>query len=92
MLKGLFYFHILLDDHHVIDANGLAAESLHVGKESLLSMSREARTELDQIFPGLSCSSHYLPTKLCPSSFAGRRVRTMAQRYEKNQRDLTVPF
>lgn len=86
------YYHILLDDHHVINANGISAESLHLGRESLLAMSKDARAELDQIFPGLGCLPNFAPTTLCRSSFSGRRVRALAKRHEKNQRDFAAPF
>lgn len=45
------YYHILLDDHHILNANGVAAESLYLGKEAIKAMSPEARAEIEAILP-----------------------------------------
>ncbi len=47
------YFHILLDRHEVLIANGAAAESLHLGPVALMSLSDEAQAEIAKLFAGL---------------------------------------
>ncbi|WP_170533424.1 Hint domain-containing protein [Ruegeria atlantica] len=45
------YFHILLDKHEILTAEGASAESLFLGEESLYTLSSEALQELAAIFP-----------------------------------------
>ncbi|WP_374633803.1 Hint domain-containing protein [Paracoccus sp. (in: a-proteobacteria)] len=47
------YFHILLDLHEVVFANGTAAESLYLGEQALRGFSRAARDEITSLFPEL---------------------------------------
>ncbi len=44
------YWHILLDDHEVIFADGAATESFFPGDESLTSIGSEARKEVFALF------------------------------------------
>ena len=48
---GVDYYHILLDGHHLVNANGSWSESLSRGAEAFEAMSEEARVELQEIFP-----------------------------------------
>ena len=52
--SGVQYFHILLDRHEIIYANGLETESLYLGAQALKTLSPEALDEIEQLFPGLS--------------------------------------
>ena len=45
------YFHILLDHHEILTAEGALAESLYLGEESLHTLSSDALQELANIFP-----------------------------------------
>ncbi|MEP4768939.1 MAG: Hint domain-containing protein [Roseibium sp.] len=45
------YFHILLDNHEILTAEGALAESLYLGEESLYTLSSDALQELAAIFP-----------------------------------------
>lgn len=45
------YFHILLDSHEILTAEGALAESLYLGEESLYTLSSDALQELAAIFP-----------------------------------------
>ncbi|WP_170414720.1 Hint domain-containing protein [Ruegeria atlantica] len=45
------YFHILLDNHEILTAEGAPAESLYLGEESLYTLSSDALQELAAIFP-----------------------------------------
>ncbi|WP_164658571.1 Hint domain-containing protein [Tropicibacter sp. Alg240-R139] len=44
------YYHILLDRHEILDADGVPAESLFLGEEALYQLSSEALQELAAIF------------------------------------------
>ncbi|RBW52366.1 Hint domain-containing protein [Ruegeria sp. A3M17] len=48
------YFHILLDNHEILTAEGTLAESLYLGEESLYTLSSDALQELAAIFPDTS--------------------------------------
>lgn len=48
------YYHILLDEHHVLFAEGAECESLFMGPVSLNGVSPEARAEIYAIFPELA--------------------------------------
>lgn len=47
------YFHILLDRHNLIHANGLWSESLFLGSECMNMLAPLSRTEIFDIFPQL---------------------------------------
>ncbi|WGI20464.1 Hint domain-containing protein [Amylibacter sp. IMCC11727] len=51
--RAVTYFHILLDQHALIQSNGMWAESLYLGDESLDMLSAESREEVFEIFPEL---------------------------------------
>lgn len=52
--EGVTYFHIVFDEHEVIDAQGLMTESFHPCRATVLGMKSEARAELFALFPELS--------------------------------------
>ena len=62
------YFHILLDRHEILSAEGAPAESLFLGEEALRSMTSEGLQELAEIFSG---------THTAGSSCFGRAARLM---------------
>jgi hypothetical protein len=49
--KTVTYMHLLLDDHHVIRAEGCKTESLQLTDRNLSTMSDHARRELLDLFP-----------------------------------------
>lgn len=51
------YFHLLLDDHAVVRANGAWTESLHAGELDKAVLSTASRENLFQLFPDLRCHS-----------------------------------
>jgi len=58
------YFHILLDNHDVIYANGVECETLMPAELMRSAMNPAARQEILQIFPELAADfAHYGPTK-----------------------------
>lgn len=91
-LQSVKYFHILLDRHHVINANGLAAESLYLGREGLNAMSREALAELSHLLPAVASSSELPKSALCRTSISGPMARNLARRHHKNSRELVAQF
>ena len=80
------YYHILLDRHEVIFANGIGTESLFTGEQALEAMSIEARIELFSLFPQLALAQRETPSArpLAP----GRKARKMVDRHIKNQRPI----
>ena len=58
--EKLEYWHVALDDHEVIFANGCPAESFHVGDVALDSMSSAQLAELEDLFPGITSDSQSL--------------------------------
>lgn len=78
------YFHILLDRHEIVTANGAPAESLHLGPVALLSMSGEARAEIATLFPGrlAGCRTGAL-ARMAPSRKAAKRL--IARHCKNNQ-------
>lgn len=47
--KGVTYYHILLDQHDVVFANGMPAESLYLGAEARKSLSRRSILEIEEL-------------------------------------------
>lgn len=66
--KDVEYFHILLDDHNVIYANGAPSESFYICKLSLELMPSEAQTEITTLFPELLSMDHeQVPVRHIPN-------------------------
>ena len=78
------YFHILFDQHEIVYADGLEAESLFTGPEALKSLSPEAVAEILTIFPELAEMTPEAATP--PAQFIpkGKLARQLAQRHHKN--------
>ena len=79
------YFHILLDDHDVIMANGTPAETLYLGQEAQKALDPMARAEIKALFPDLfecrdeaSLSRHVIPKN--------QQQKSLCQRLAKRQR------
>jgi hypothetical protein len=60
-LTAIEYFQILLPQHAVVFANGLAVESFYPGEFALLGLSAQDRAQIDGLFPGVGsdCLSVY---------------------------------
>jgi len=91
-LTEITYFHLLLDEHHIINANGLAAESLYLGTEGVKAMTPDARKELMTIFPQLADDISCAPVDLCRTTCTGKRAQNLVRRTEKNSRQLVALF
>ncbi len=80
------YFHVLLDDHKVIFAEGAPTESLFTGPEALKSMSPEAREEILTIFPEIGETGYQPePARYIPS---GHLQKKLISRHLKNNKAL----
>ena len=91
-VEDLTYYHVLLDDHHLLNANGVAAESLYLGSEGLKAMTPAARAELVKILPDVACEDTFVPPALCREEQKGRRAKNFAGRSDKNGRELATLF
>lgn len=83
-VQEVVYFHILLDQHEILFANGLACESLFIGDQSLRALSLEAKAEIMEIFPRLCHDA----AEMHPSRFLvhGRQGRRLAARHRSNRK------
>lgn len=90
--RDVRYYHILLDAHHIINANGTAVESLYLGREGLNAMTPPARNELELIFPDIANADKFAPPQICRTPVSGGRVRGLARRHVKNDRELLTCF
>ncbi len=52
--EAVEYFHIMFDDHQIVQANGSLSESLFAGPDALRAVSPECRAELIALFPELA--------------------------------------
>ena len=52
-VASVSYFHILLDQHNLVQANGLWSESLYLGSECMKMLSPTSRSEIFDLFPQL---------------------------------------
>ncbi|MEM8774207.1 MAG: Hint domain-containing protein [Pseudomonadota bacterium] len=89
-MRSFRYFHILLEKHQVLNANGIAAESLLLGPEAIRAMTDDALSELAVLFPSKSMAPS--SPLFDPSRFIvqGNRARSLVRRHKKNKRDLVV--
>lgn len=87
--QGVTYFHLVLDRHEVIFANGAPTESLYLGPCAVAALAPDARRELEIIFPDLSLagppprSARLIPT--------GRQQSKLVFRHDKNRKPLRAP-
>ena len=49
--REVTYFHILLDQHSLVQANGMWAESLYLGDQCMHMLSPDYRAQIQNIFP-----------------------------------------
>ncbi|QFT57293.1 hypothetical protein FIU94_00530 [Sulfitobacter sp. THAF37] len=81
---GVTYFHILLDRHEILFANGAPCESLYTGEGTMRALTKADRTELATIL------TPNMPPMACRRLVAGRLARKLAHRHRKNSRPLTA--
>lgn len=85
-VTSVTYFHVLFDEHEIVFADGIPAESLYLGAEGLRAMPASSRNEVLVIFPELahiSVSPH--TACLVPS---GKKQKRLVERHARNQKPL----
>lgn len=85
--KGVDYFHMLFDQHEIVNSEGAFTESLFLGKQAVKSLSPEAQEEIALLFPELLASEAVWTTCVRPT-VAGKRVRRMGERHHLNKMPL----
>ncbi len=80
--EDVTYFHILLDRHEILFADGIACESLYLGPEAERALGPDVISELGLLFPGLTTSSQSPPP--CRPMVSGRRGRNLVERHLRN--------
>lgn len=91
-VQEVTYVHLLLDGHHLVNANGVAAESLYLGTQGINAMTDEAREELQKILPEITSANGFVPPALCRDEQKGRRAKSLAARFDKNDKQLVTLF
>lgn len=84
------YVHVLLDEHHILDAEGAPAESLLAGPVALHAMTSAARAELAEILPDAFDALKH-PTTACivPEPNAQKDI---AQRHAENDQPILQTY
>lgn len=81
------YFHILLDRHHLVFAEGAMAESLHLGPQALRSLTRLARQEIARLCPDVLTAGRFATAR----PVADRSGRPAARRRAARRRAVAKP-
>ena len=86
------YFHILLEKHHILNANGYAAESLFNGPEAQRSLSQAALANIK--LAENATAIRVLSTQVAPARVlvSGAKARRLAFRLRKNGLCEVSPF
>lgn len=84
----IVYYHVMLENHEVIYAEGAPAESLYLGKAALQSLPKAALEEIPAIFPDLR-SGHLAP-KPAGHIPLGKRQKTLIARHAKTGKPLLM--
>ncbi|MGD9862650.1 MAG: Hint domain-containing protein [Pseudodonghicola sp.] len=87
------YFHLLLDRHQILSANGAPCESLYAGPQALRGLSPAARQQVMALLPDLAGPAQIAPLPARPL-VAAKRARRLAMRHLKNRQaflDLATP-
>ncbi len=82
------YYHILMDKHEIIFAEGAPAESLYLGKEAVRAIEPDARDEIENIFGDGWDEFIKTPPKPARTLAKGAKVRQLVIRHAKNKKPL----
>ncbi|WP_439140517.1 Hint domain-containing protein, partial [Roseicyclus sp.] len=85
----LSYHHLLFDDHEIVFANGIPAESLYLGTQARKALSPEGLAEIHAIFPEFA-APHFTPVA-CRPILSGKRARKLGWRHSLNRKPLIDP-
>lgn len=72
------YFHMLLDTHEIVFANGAPSESFHPGEVGIAALTNEARDEIYMLFPEL-CDNVETYGPAARTSLKGHEAKVLAQ-------------
>lgn len=89
---GVTYWHFLCDDHQIVYAEGMPAESLFTGPEALKSVSPEAREEIFAILPWLAELDHDALPRSARRLVKGPQAKQMVKRLVKNNKEVFADF
>ncbi|WP_279432723.1 Hint domain-containing protein [Paracoccus alkanivorans] len=81
--SSVTYWHVLLENHEVLFAEGAMVESMYLGKIAIRNLSSAAREEISLIFPGISDPDFFYPPA---RKFIEAResARKLIHRYKKD--------
>lgn len=85
-LQDVRYFHILFDQHEIVNSNGAPTESLYTGRQAMKSLGSSARQEIFSLFPELREDDHEAVSARTLAS--GRMARKLAVRHRQNEHPL----
>lgn len=80
------YYHILLDNHAVIFAEGTPTESLYTGAQGLAALGPTARAQLARMIPDLNTDG-YAPVPALPL-LTGKEQKALVDRHRRNIQPL----
>ncbi|PTV93279.1 Hint domain-containing protein [Rhodobacter aestuarii] len=83
-VSGVVYYHFMLDEHAVVIADGIEAETLYPGPQALSFVPTDARAEIEALFPDFS---ERAPTRALPF-LKGRDARALAARHIRSGQPL----
>lgn len=83
-ITTVIYYHLLCDDHEIIEADGALAETLYTGTEAMKAMTPEAREEIALIFGDHPLEDRPLAL-FCPK---GKQAKRLVERHIKNDRAI----
>jgi hypothetical protein len=85
------YYHVMLDQHEVLCAEGVPAESLYLGAETLSAIPAEGLREIETLM-GLTAEQLKQATRCQARPFAqGKRAKKLIYRHKKNGLPITTP-
>lgn len=80
----VMYYHVLLDEHEIIYAEGAPTESLMTGPMARQAIGCEAVAEIEALFPELMYSASH-PVRVIPR---GQQTRELVSRHAKHNKPL----
>ncbi len=83
-LSTVTYYHFMLDDHALVIADGIEAETLYPGPQALSFLSEDARAEISTLFPELEAGA----ASLALPCLKGRDARALAARHARSGQPL----
>ena len=83
------YFHVLLEGHHIVNANGIATETLLLADQSIKALSTRAVCDLATSVANPIRLRSVAPARVLAS---GSKARNLVMRQCKNGRSVAAPF